>query len=110
LALSANLEQSAFNVVTTLNYRSGFENTMLLTQSIGGNTSTFTSQVAGFWTLDVTGRWQASKAWNLAAGIQNLTDRNPSIVLNSYSYFTGVDTRYANYYGRTLKLKAEYKF
>jgi hypothetical protein len=22
----------------------------------------------------------------------------------------GVDTRYANYYGRTLKLKAEYKF
>jgi len=46
----------------------------------------------------------------LAAGIQNLTDRNPSIVLNSYSYFTGVDTRYANYYGRTLKLKAEYKF
>jgi iron complex outermembrane receptor protein len=110
LALAASLERSSFNVVTTLNYRSGFENTMLLTQSIGSNTSSFTSQVAGFWTLDVAGRWQASKAWNLAAGIQNLTDRNPPIVLNSYSYFTGADTRYANYYGRTLRIKAEYKF
>lgn len=110
LALSANLERSEWNVMTTLHYRSGFENTMLLTQSIGGTTSAFTSQVAGFWTLDVAGRWQASKAWTLAAGIQNLTDRNPPILLNSYSYFTGVDTRYANYYGRTLKLKAEYKF
>jgi iron complex outermembrane receptor protein len=110
LALSANLERSEWNVVTTLNYRSGFENTMLLTQSIGGNTSVFTSQVAGFWTLDIAGRWQASKAWTLAAGIQNLTDRNPPLLLDSYAYFTGVDTRYANYYGRTLKLKAEYRF
>ncbi len=109
-ALSANLEESEWNVMTTFHYRSGFENTMLLTQSIGSTTSAFTSQVAGFWTLDIAGRWQASKAWTLAAGIQNLTDRNPPLVLNGYSYFTGVDTRYANYYGRTLKLKAEYKF
>jgi hypothetical protein len=26
------------------------------------------------------------------------------------SYFLGADTRFANYFGRTLKLKAEYKF
>lgn len=110
LSLSATLERSEWRVMTMLNYRSGFENTMLLTQSLGDNTSVVTSQVSGFWTMDVAGRWQASRAWTLAAGIQNLTARNPPLMLNSYAYFTGVDTRYANYYGRTLKLKAEYKF
>jgi iron complex outermembrane recepter protein len=110
LVLSAGLEQPTWSALAALNYRSGFENTMLLAQSIYGSTSEITSQVSGFWTLDVGGRWQASKAWTLAAGIQNLTDRNPPVIFNFLSYFAGADTRMANYYGRTLKLKAEFKF
>lgn len=110
LVLSASLEQSDWNAMVAWNYRSGFDNTMLLMQSINGNTSELTSRIPGHWTMDVGGRWQASKAWTWAATIQNLTDRNPPIMFNNYAYFAGVDTRYASYYGRTLKLKAEYKF
>lgn len=110
LAWSAHLEQSEWQMSAGFNYRSGFENTMLLAQSIGGNSSALTTRVAGFWTLDIAGRWKPTPSWTLAAGIQNLTNRNPPIVLDAYSYFTGVDTRFASYYGRTLKIKTEYKF
>lgn len=110
MVISAGLEQANWSALAALNYRSGFENTMLLSQGIYSSTSEFTSQVAGFWTLDVSGRWQPSRSWTLAGGIQNLTDRNPPIVFNGISYFAGADTRMANYYGRMLKLKAEYKF
>ena len=110
LVLSASLEQSDWNAGVALNYRSGFDNTMLLMQSINGNVTELSSRVPGHWTLDVGARWQASKAWTLAATIQNLTNQNPPIMFNNYSYFAGADTRYASYYGRTLKLKAEYKF
>ena len=110
LVLMASLERSDWNAMAALNYRSGFDNTVLLMQSINGSTSELTSKVPSYWTIDVGGRWQVSNALTLVAAIQNLTDRDPPIMLNSYSYFTGADTRYANYYGRTLKLKAEYKF
>jgi iron complex outermembrane receptor protein len=110
LVLSAGLEQSTWSTLVAMNYRSGFENTMLLAQSIYGTATEIAGQVPGFWTLDLGGRWQASKAWTLAGSIQNLTDRNPPLMFNFLSYFAGADTRMANYYGRTLRLKAEFKF
>ncbi|MFM6993278.1 MAG: TonB-dependent receptor plug domain-containing protein [Rhodoferax sp.] len=110
LVFSAGLEQANWIALAALNYRSGFENTMLLAQNIYGTATDVIGQVSGFWTLDLNSRWQASKAWALSASLQNLTDRQPPTVFNTASYFAGADTRMANYYGRTLRLKAEYKF
>jgi len=42
--------------------------------------------------------------------VSNLLDKEPPLRLLTSGVLQGVDTRYANYYGRTLKLKAEYKF
>lgn len=111
LTLAAGLDRATWSVITALNYRSGFVNPMQLTTAINdGDTVEIDTRVPGFWTLDLSGRWQPDRKWTVAASIQNLTNQNPPWMLIQSSYFAGIDTRYANYYGRTLKLKTEYKF
>ncbi len=109
--LSAGLEKANWNVLTVLNYRSGFSNTMALTTTFNGTEDVrVNTRVPGFWTVDLGGNWKPDKAWTLTAHIQNLTNRTPSWMLVDSAFLLGVDTRFANYYGRTIKLKAEYKF
>jgi outer membrane receptor protein involved in Fe transport len=60
--------------------------------------------------LDLGGRWQATKQWLLSGRIANVTDRSPALRMEASGILLGVDTRYANYYGRTFSLKAQYKF
>ncbi len=96
--------------MTALNYRSGFTNTMTTAPFIGGSETVTQTRVPGFWSLDIGGRWQPDRSWTLMANVQNLTNQYPPLMIVSSSYLLGVDTRYANYYGRTLKIKAEYKF
>lgn len=111
LKLSAGLEKGNWNVLTVLNYRSGFSNTMALKTTIDGTEDVqVDTRVPGFWTIDLGGQWKPDRAWTLTAHIQNLSNRTPSWMLVDSSYLLGVDTRFANYYGRTIKLKAEYKF
>ncbi len=110
LALSVGLERAEWSVLTALNYRSGFTSPMTLYTVIGGPGIDVESHVPGFWTVDLSGRWQPDRSWILMASVQNLTNRNPPWMHVISSVFEGVDTRFANYYGRTLKLKAEYKF
>lgn len=111
LKLSAGLERGDWNVLTALNYRSGFSNTMALTTAIYSTEDVWiNTRVPGFWTVDLGGNWKPDKAWTLTAHIQNLTNRTPSWILVESAYLLGVDTRFANYYGRTIKLKAAYKF
>jgi iron complex outermembrane receptor protein len=109
-SLTASLERAAWSVMTALNYRSGFTNTMTTAPFIGGSETVTQTRVPGFWSLDIGGRWQPDRSWTLMANVQNLTNQYPPLMIVSSSYLLGVDTRYANYYGRTLKIKAEYKF
>lgn len=109
--LSGTLEKSQGHGTVALNYRSGFMHTMWLASYIGGDTNTpVETRIPGYWTLDLSGQWRPSKNWTLTGHVQNLTQRYPVRMLVTSSIFSGVDTRFASYYGRTVKLKAEYKF
>ena len=108
--LNASLERAQWSVMTALHHRSGFANTMTTYTFIGSSDEVMETRVPGFWTLDLGGRWQPDRSWTLVANIQNVTNRNPPLMVVKSSYFLSADTRFANYFGRTLKLKAEYKF
>jgi outer membrane receptor protein involved in Fe transport len=109
--LSASLEQSDWSLLAALHYRSGFVNPMSISEDfIGGYRADLTTRVPGYWTVDVGGQWRPDRHWTLTANVRNITNRSPVLMHVASSYFEGVDTRFASYYGRTLKLKAEYKF
>jgi outer membrane receptor protein involved in Fe transport len=108
--MSLGLEQSSWSIISTLNYRSGNKETASLLNLETGEYTDVERKVPAFWTLDLGARWQANRQWNVSSHISNLTDKTPPLRLISTGLINGIDTRYANYYGRTLKLKAEYKF
>jgi iron complex outermembrane receptor protein len=103
------LDQGDWSTYATVNYRSGnTEASSLATADL--ETIPFTHKVPSYWTLDVGGRWVTNSKLTLSFVVNNLLDKEPPLRLLTSGILQGVDTRYANYYGRTLKLKAEYKF
>jgi iron complex outermembrane receptor protein len=108
--LTLGLEQSDWSVMSTMNYRSGNTEVAKLLDLNTGQYLDVPRKVPAFWTLDLGGRWQISRQLTLGSYLSNITDRAPPLRLQSAGILNGVDTRYANYYGRTLQLKAEYKF
>lgn len=109
ISLRSALDRGDWSVSAGANYRSGNTETALLTDLIG-NPINYEHQVSAFWTLDVGARWTVQKNMTLSAVMNNVLDHEPPQRLLTTGVLQGVDTRYANYYGRTLKLKAEYKF
>lgn len=103
------LDRGHWSVSASANYRSGNTETAMLTDLVG-NTVNYVHSVHAFWTLDLASRWEVQKNLNLSFALNNVLDKEPPQRLLNTGVLQGVDTRYANYYGRTLKLKAEYKF
>jgi iron complex outermembrane receptor protein len=109
VTLRGILEQGTWSTSATVNYRSGnTENTYLENLDLEGGA--FLHKVPAHWTLDLGARWEIRSNLNLYAAVNNALDNTPPLRLLTSGILQGVDTRYANYYGRTLKLKAEYKF
>jgi iron complex outermembrane receptor protein len=104
------LEQSGWSIFSRLNYRSGNTETANLLNPMTDEYKDIQRRVTSFWTLDLGTHWQASQRWTLSSHLLNLTDNTPPLRLASTGILNGVDTRYADHYGRTLKLKAEYRF
>lgn len=108
-AMSVMLEKSMLAAGATLNYRSGNTEQATL-YDIDGKSMNYEHSVADDWTVDVFGRWQIKPALFLNVGIKNITNRMPPFRMKTLNVLNGVDTRYGDYYGRTLQLKIEYKF
>jgi iron complex outermembrane recepter protein len=108
--MSVGLEKSDWGVMTALNYRSGNTETAKLLDFVTRQYAYVPRKVPGFWTLDVATRWQVSRQLTLSGHIVNLTKQIPPLRLQGAGILNGVDTRYADYDGRTLKVKAEYRF
>lgn len=109
LTMRMALDQGNWMTHATINYRSGnTESTTLATAD--QETIPYVNKVPSYATLDVGGRWKINPNLTLSIQVNNLLDKDPPLRLLTSSVLQGVDTRYANYYGRTLKLKAEYKF
>jgi len=110
LTLSARLEQSDWSAGAALHYRSGNTEQLTLVDA-QDQPLDHSRRVPGWWTLDLSGRWQLSRALSLSAHVINATDRLPPLRLAMpENVLLGIDTRYGNYFGRTLRLKGDYKF
>lgn len=109
LTLRSVLDRGDWSVTASANYRSGNSESVLLSD-LFGNPINYEHQVAPFWTLDLGARWSVLPNLMLSTLVSNVLDHDPPQRLLTTGILQGVDTRYANYYGRTLKLKAEYRF
>lgn len=103
------LDKGEWSVRVSANYRSGNTETAILSDP-EGNFVNYEHKVAAFWTLDLASHWNVQKNFTVRFALNNVLDKEPPQRLMTTGLLQGVDTRYANYYGRTLKLKAEYKF
>lgn len=109
LSLHGVLDKGHWSVRASANYRSGNTETTILTD-LAGNLANYEHKVPAFWTMDLASHWNVQKNLTLRFAVSNVLDKDPPQRLLTTGILQGVDTRYANYYGRTLKLKAEYKF
>lgn len=108
--LSAFLDQSLWTGGISLHYRSGVHEKTTLTNR-DGNLLAYSADVPAHWTMDLSGRWQMQPQTTLSADILNLFNRTPPLRMAlSNNALLGVDTSYANYWGRMLHIKLEHKF
>jgi iron complex outermembrane receptor protein len=93
-----------------VNYKTGYEEQTVLTD-VDGNTREYSGRIPAHWTLDLLGRWQIQPKLTLSAHLINVTNRMPALRMAIHNNaMLGVDTSYANYMGRNLQLKLDYKF
>lgn len=109
------LDQGHWSTTAAVNYRSGNTETTQLADAAYtlngfGEIIPFERKVPAYWTLDLGARWNVQSNMVVSATLNNALNKTPPLRLSSSGVLEGVDTRYANYYGRTLKIKAEFKF
>jgi iron complex outermembrane receptor protein len=117
LQFSTTWDASAYQIGMRVNYMSGnLEQipTNALVDSTGKRVGDqYVHEVPAYWTLDMTGHYEMASQTKLRFGIQNLTNKTPP--LRYASLYSGgasqlTDTRYNDYYGRTIRLVLEHKF
>lgn len=110
IALVPSLERDGWIYSAALRYRSGYNETAMLSSMVDDSTLNYAHRVASLTTLDLMlqGKWD--KHWNFSAGLLNAMNRYPGLVINSPNVLNGVNTQAGDYYGRRLSLKVEYRF
>lgn len=111
--MSNTLDIGGWTHNVSVNYQSGYHDdpTPVLQR---GTTSYEVLQrdVASHWTLDWQSRWAVDRQLSLVFGAVNLLNREPplSISFNVGGQMVGYDSRYHDSRGRTLYLRAHYRF
>lgn len=110
LSIMTVWEQAQSSYAAVLHYRSGYYESAEVV-SLQDDSSTFVrNKVAGLLILDLRVRRELQRGLTVSAGLTNVFNKLPGIVFQTQNTGNGYDTRIASYYGRTLGLKAEYKF
>jgi iron complex outermembrane receptor protein len=115
LRLTTSFEAQNFGIAAQVNYHSGNDEAMptfALIDSQGNYVGDqYTNRVPAHWTLDVSGVYRFTPTISLRAYITNLTNRTPPVRYQSPYLTTSLaDTRYDNYYGRTVRIAMDIKF
>jgi len=110
--LSTTLDTGAFSNTLIANYRNGYTDASAKSYNLATNLGeTFRIEVPSYMTFDWQGKWQATKAFGLRAGVKNLADREPPLSLRASSgHQIGYDARYADPMGRTFYMTGNYSF
>jgi iron complex outermembrane receptor protein len=117
IQLSTTWDASGYQIGVRVNFMSGnLEQipTNALVDSAGKRVGEqYVHGVPAYWTLDLSGNYEIASRTKLRFGIQNLTNKTPPLRYNSL-YAGGAsqltDTRYNDYYGRTIRLVLDHKF
>jgi iron complex outermembrane receptor protein len=113
IRVTSSLESRNFGITALVNYHSGNNEVMqALIDSQGYDAAKrFENRVPGHWTLDLSGTYKFTPSISLRVHITNLTNKTPPVRYNSpYLGSTLADTRYDDYYGRTVRLAMDVKF
>jgi iron complex outermembrane receptor protein len=109
-SLSSMLERQDWTVGAALHYRSGEQEKTVLVDADGQQLD-YTGRIPAYWTWDLSSRWQIKPKLQLTASLVNVANRLPPLRMAIQgNVLLGVDTRYANYMGRNLRVKMDYKF
>lgn len=110
LSLIPSFERKGWIYSAGLHHHSAHQETVTLSAMNDGSALSYTHRVASFTTLDLAVQGRLNRHWDFSAGILNITNRQPAMTLKSSNVLLGVDTRAADYHGRRLQLKAQYRF
>ncbi|MEO5934729.1 MAG: TonB-dependent receptor [Duganella sp.] len=112
IRLATTLDTGAFSNTLTANWRNGYTDAAATSRNVATNAlETLRVEVPSYLTIDWQGKWQATKAISLRAGVKNLADRQPPFSLRASSgHQVGFDPRYADPMGRTFYMTGSYTF
>ncbi|HWW08172.1 TonB-dependent receptor [Collimonas sp.] len=109
-------DRGPFNLTTTVNYVSGIENKnetggeCLNVDPVTGN-ALMNCRVASFTTVDLFGRWNVTKQWEVTAAIANLFDRLAPLDVQTYGRINyNPSLHQSGAVGRYFTLGARYTF
>ena len=113
--LVTSWDKGDWNVTATANYRSDlknikYEGAKCATTYLGGADAPVGCSLASFTTLDLSTRWNYSKALQLFASVSNLTDKIAPLDALTYGGMSYNPMDASGAIGRYFKIGASYKF
>ncbi len=106
----ASLEQGNWVLMGGWRYRSGYREALLWPLAADPANALGARQVPAHWRLDVGAQWAPSRQWTLSAWLQDATDRGRANALVNANILHGVELIRLEDVGRSLKLRAHYRF
>jgi iron complex outermembrane receptor protein len=107
-ALTFTLKSGAWTGSLTNNFTDGYED--YTNRELIGPDYPAQRHVAAYSTFDTQILWSPIKTMDIAFGIKNLTNKDPSSSRNDQGFQVGYDYQYGNPLGRVFYLRAKYKF
>ena len=110
VVVGASLEQANWVLMGGWRYQSGYREALLWPLVADPANATGARQVPANWRLDLGAQWAPSRQWTLSAWLQDATDRGRANALVNASVLQGVAPIRLEDVGRSVKLKAHYRF
>jgi iron complex outermembrane receptor protein len=100
--LTLDWEQGPYSAALSNTYLSGYQD-----QVVVGKVN---RDVSDYSLWNVSAAWEATKAFTLRGGVQNLLNTSPPFSQQAYFFLSGYDPSYTDPRGRFFYLSAQYKF
>jgi iron complex outermembrane recepter protein len=107
--LSVDWDQGPYGLTLSNTYYAGYQDQNSAIDTDGG-TVVAPNRVKAYALWDVSARWEASKALNISAGVQNLFNTAPSYSNQAWYFLSGYDPSYTDPRGRFFYVSAQYQF
>lgn len=115
ISLSTTWDKADWSLNATMNYRSGMKNTsysgdVCASKLANGTDALADCMIESFYTIDVSGRWQATKQLQVFGSIQNVTDRVAPLDPLTYGAMSYNPLDASGAIGRYFRIGLKYQF